>query len=316
MIDRARIVRPVGGSKGEDREMGDGRASRIRGMALGAVLCVVIVGCDSGASPWPTDPREILANGIRTTAGLSTLRLHVQLGTDLGRPGGQLGNANMTVSFDADVDLVGRQLAGRTTVQIPAGLGGGPLGAQVTDLIVTRDTSFQRQAPAPVGGHWMKTPGGLGGGPTNAAIANALLQLLADPANLLELRGSAACSLGTCDDIAIRVDGGAMSRTLLPLLGPGGPPVPSFDGEVLVDQATAIVSEVRFALATDGMQQTFLIQVSNPGSAVVIAPPAPEQVDDFGVELPTVGGAIDASPELLGSLPPDVLLPDESLPPE
>ena len=29
-----------------------------------------------------------------------------------------------------------------------------------------------------------------------------------------------------------------------------------------------------------------------------------------------VGGAIDASPELLGSLPPDVLLPDESLPPE
>ena len=65
--------------------MGDGRASRIRGMALGAVLCVVIVGCDSGASPRPTDPREILANGIRTTAGLSTLRLHVQLGTDLGR---------------------------------------------------------------------------------------------------------------------------------------------------------------------------------------------------------------------------------------
>jgi len=299
--------------------MGDGWASRVRAIALSAALCAVIIGCDSGTSARPTDPREILANGIRTTAALPTLRLHAELGTDMGRAGGQLGNGKVTIAFDADLDLAGRQLAGRTTVQVPAGLGGGPLGNQVTDLIVTRDTSFQRQGPAPVGaGHWTKMAGGLGGGPTNAAVANALLQLLADPANLLELRGSATCSLGTCDDIAVRVDGGAMGRTLIPLLGPPGAPIPSFNGEVLVDQATGVISEVRFAFATNGMQQTFLIQVSNPGAAVVIAPPPPDQVDDFG--LGSGGGGtvleVEGSPILLGSLPPDVLIPIESLPPE
>jgi hypothetical protein len=296
--------------------MGGERVSRIVGLVLGGVLCAVSVGCDSGASQRPTDPREILANGIRATASLSTLRLHAEFGTDMGRAGGQLGNGKMSVAFDADLDLAGRQLAGRTSVQIPAGLGGGPLGNQVTELIVTRDTSFQRQAQAPAGGgRWVKTAGGLGGGPTNAAIATAFLQLLADPANLVELRGSAACSLGTCDDIAVRVDGGAMGRTLMPVLGPPGAPVPTFDGEVLVDQATGVISEVRFAFATDGMQQTFLIQVSNPGAAVVIAPPPPDQVDDVDINFGSVGGQIletVGSPIPPESPPPEFLTPEPS----
>jgi hypothetical protein len=283
-------------------------------VGLAVVLAAILLGaCDGGASARPTEPRELLATAIRTTAHLPSLRLHVEMVSDMGQLAQGMPNATMHLVYDFDVDLGGRQLAGKSTMQFPAGVPGGPVGPQVIELIVTRDASFQRQDPG--GGRWTKLSGGLGGGPTNAAIADALLGLLDDPANLLEVRGETSCSLGTCDDIAVRVDGGAMRRTLGPLLDPtGGAPVPSFDGEVLVDQASSVISEVRLVLPNNGgMSQSIRLVVSNPGAPVVIAAPPADQVDDIDGGMFGGGGAVI---EPQSSVPPDLLVPDESAAPE
>src|SRR4051794_5909477 len=98
------------------------RGRRVRAVMLTTLLATALIGCDGAASARPTDPREILANAIRTTAGLPTLRLHLEVGTDMGQGGAGVVNGKMTMAFDADVDLAGRQLAGRTTMQFPVGL--------------------------------------------------------------------------------------------------------------------------------------------------------------------------------------------------
>jgi hypothetical protein len=283
------------------------RTGRRRVAWLASVLigAVALAACSDGkaGTPRPTDPRQILVNAIGATAALPTLRLHAEVVASIGMFAGQ-GNGNVTMGFDADVDLATRQFAGRTTTQLPPNLAGNGIAAQqVSDVIVTTTATFNRDSQT---GRWQKFPMGMGGGrgagPTNAQIASMIASLASNPSITFELLDAASCTLGTCDHVLAHIDGQTLAAALGPLLGvpldqASQQQIPSFNVDVLVDQASSVLSELRTEISMQGTSARILVSVSNPGQPVQIAPPPPALTDDFGANFG--GGGIGPAPTIL-----------------
>jgi hypothetical protein len=292
------------------------------GAGLGLILAAstVAAACGIGSnSARPTDPREILDDAIPATATLPTARIHAQLDANVG---GQFGaNQNATITLDLDVNLETRELAGRAVTQMPANLGGGGPNQHTSEMIVTQTATFSRNDGI---GHWTKfSSNGLQGGPTNEQIAQLIANLLSNPAVELELADASACSLGTCDHVIVHVNGQGIAAALGPMLGmpidaSTRTQIPNFDIDVLVDQATSVVSELRTEAGIQGTSGRLQLVLSNPGVPFKIALPAADQIDDVdfggglggGTVIGTVGGEVPA-----GSADPGVQLePQPSVP--
>jgi hypothetical protein len=273
-------------------------------VAAGALALSVVAACGGSASPRPTDPRQILTDAIRTTASVPTLKLHAEVTSTFGGGFGAQGG-QMTMALDADVDVASRQFAGRATTRMPAELTNGAVAA-----------TFNRDGQ---NGRWMKMgSAGINGGPTNAEIATMITNLLSNPSVTLELAEAAPCSLGTCDHVIAHVDGAGISAALAPLLGVPvdavmGQAIPTFDIDVLIDQATSVISELRTQLSMQGSGTALFLSISNPGQPVQIVAPPPALTDDMGAGfgggfggafgggqvttiLETVGGEIAPAP--------------------
>jgi hypothetical protein len=267
------------------------RARAIRAIAPAVIAAAILVAaCGDSASPRPTDPRRILADAVTATAAVPTLRLHVEIASNTGGLANQ-ANQQVTIAIDADVDLATRQFAGRSTIQMPQMVvGNGGPAQQVSDIIVTQGATFNRNAGT---GRWVKIPAdfggrGIGAGPTNAQIAATIANLVADPSMAVELGEAAACTLGTCDHVLARVDGRALGAALASLFGmrihvATGTAIPSVDLDVLVDQVTSVISEVRTSITMDGSTTRILLTLSNPGQPVQIAAPPAALTDDLGM---------------------------------
>jgi len=279
---------------------------RARWLAFGLAGALALAACGNGdASPRPTDPRQILVTAIASTAAVPSLRLHIEVASDLG--GGALGGIGqprgvMTMGVDADVDLATRQFAGRATTTMPAAIvGNGAPAQQVQDVIVTTTATFTRNSST---GRWSKIPagigGGFGGGPTNEQIATMLSNLLSNPSVTYELSEASSCTLGTCDHVVAHIDGQSLGAALGPLLGApidaaSRAMIPSFDVDVLVDQATSVISELQTTLSMQGVSARILISTSNPGQPVQIVPPPPALTDDIGQNFGGGGFGPDAT---------------------
>ena len=297
------------------------RTTRIRRAGPSAVVAVLLgallAACGNGpggGTPRPTDPRVVLSNAIAATAALPTLRLHAELVANVGALVGGPATAVMKGALDADIDLATRQLVARTTSTTPNLNGNGnAVGAaqqQVSDMIITQTASFNRDSQT---GRWSKFPSNLAVGPTNAQIATMISNLLSNPAMTFELKDAASCTLGTCDHVIAHIDG----ATLGPALGAlrGGPAtagigmaIPNFDIDVLVDQSTSVISELRTGLSMGGTSDQVLLQISNPGQPVQIAPPPAAITDDVGANFGG-GGGVGAFP----APTPMPLGPEESM---
>jgi hypothetical protein len=272
------------------------RRAALLAAVLIAALALAACGDGKGGTPRPTDPRQILVNAIGATAALPTLRLHAEVVANVGGLVGQ-GNDAMKMGIDADVDLATRQFAGRSTTQMPQNLGGnGVAMQQVSDVIVTSTATFNRDSQT---GRWQKFPmgmgGGFAGGPTNAQIATMIANLLSNPAITFDLLEASSCTLGTCDHVVAHIDGQALGAALGPLLGvpldqATQQQIPSFNVDVMVDQASSVVSELRTEISMQGTSARVLVSVSNPGQPVQIAPPPAALTDDFGANFQNLGG--------------------------
>ena len=278
-----------------------------RGAAITALsAALLLAACGSPAETRPTDPREILVQAVAATARLTTLRLHIEVISDMGNAiDGPLDGPRMAMTMkmalDVDLDLPTRQLAGRSTVQFAQGaFGNGGPNEQVSDVIVLQAATFTRNGP---NGRWMKIPGGaggaFGGGPTNDQIAAILAEFVSNPAVELEVREASPCTLGTCDHIVAHVAG----RNLGPVLGRlfgmpvdvmGREVMPNVAIDMLIDQATSVFSEARTAISMDGNSTSILVTLSNLGQNVQIVAPPPALVDDIGENM---GGGFDGGIE-------------------
>jgi hypothetical protein len=293
--------------------MGAGTSTRriprgLRLLVATAATAATLAACGADASARPTDARQILAAAIRTTATVPTLKVHAEITSSFGAGLG-INNAEVTMALDADVDLVNRQLAGRATTRMPVQLGNGAGPAvQVAEMIVTPAATFTKDS---VTGRWIKmTIGANAAGPTNEEIATMLANVLSDPAVGVDLAEAGPCSLGTCDHVVAHVDAATVGPALTALLGMpreaiNGQALPAFDIDVLVDQATSVISEVRTRLAVQGMGMTVFVTISNPGQPVQIGPPPPALTDDVGIGgfggIPIGGGQVTTILETVGN---------------
>jgi hypothetical protein len=267
------------------------RRAALPAAVLIAALALAACGDAKGGTPRPTDPRQILVNAIGATAALPTLRLHAEVIANVGGLVGQ-GNDAIKMGIDADVDLATRQFAGRSTTQMPQNLGGnGVAMQQVSDVIVTTTATFNRDSQT---GRWQKFPTGMGGGfaggPTNAQVATMIANLLSNPAITFDLLEASSCTLGTCDHVVAHIDGQTLGAALGPLLGvpldqATQQQIPSFNVDVMVDQASSVVSELRTEISMQGTSARILVSLSNPGQPVQIAPPPAALTDDFGANF-------------------------------
>lgn len=262
-------------------------------LVLVAAILAACAGGPGSGTPRPTDPRMILTNAVSATAALPSLRLHGEVAANMGALLGGPANAVMTAAINADIDLATREFAARATTSVPAGLGGngngngGPAQQQVSDTIVTQAATFNRDSRT---GRWSKFPSGGIGGPTNAQIATAIIALLANPATTFELKDAASCTLGTCDHVIVHLDGASLGAALGQLAGAPidastGMSIPNIDLDVLVDQASSVISEVRTSISMGGAAEQILVTVSNPGQPVQITAPPPALTDDFGANF-------------------------------
>ncbi|MBA2382511.1 MAG: hypothetical protein H0V73_10420 [Chloroflexi bacterium] len=288
-------------------------------LAIGIAAAALLAACGGSASPRPTDPSLILTNSIAATAAVPTVKLHAEVTATMAGFGA--ANAHMQMALDADVDVATRQFVGRSTTRLPGELinAGAQAAVQVSEMIVTQTASFSRDSQT---GRWMKVGGaGFAGGPSNVQVATMISNLLSNPALTFEMAEAGSCSLGTCDHVIVHVDGRALAPALGPLLGAPvdasmAQMVPSFDIDVLVDQSTSIVSELRTSLSMQGSSTSLLLTLSNPGIPVQIVPPPAALTDDFGMGngpclgcafggggqvttiLETVGSEVEATPML------------------
>ena len=285
--------------------------------SVAVVAAVLVAACGSNPGPRPTDPRAILSNAIAATAGMSTARFHADVSATMGALGGP-ANAVVSMAFDADVNIATRELAGRAVIQMPPELFGGGAVApqqQTADVIVTQAATFTRSS---FGGRWQKVPtAGLAAGPTNAQLAQLVSNLLSNPAVGLEVKESSACSLGTCDHVLVHVDGQALGPALGPLLGIPvnaniGAQLPTFDIDVLVDQATSVVSELHSEFAAQGTSARVSVVLTNPGQPIQLNLPPASEVDDLGIDLGPPPVLVPAVPA--GPTPPPIAVPEESFP--
>ncbi|HEY3163581.1 MAG TPA: hypothetical protein VGJ71_04435 [Candidatus Limnocylindrales bacterium] len=282
--------------------MGDGAPRIRRAAATALVATLALAACGSGpggGTPRPTDPREILVQAIHATAVVKTLHLHADIGMTMGGFGNGLDR--MTASMDADVDLVTRQFAGRSTSQMPGALGNAQIPArQTSDVIVTRTATFSRNGDT---GRWTKMPGGgIPEQPTNTEIATMIANLLSNPAVTFEKADSGSCSLGTCDHVIAHIDGQTLGAALAPLVGmplddATSAMIPNFDVDVLVDQATSVISEIRTGYSAQGTTLQVLLQLSSLGEPVQINEPPAALVDDFSGFGPDGVGSDFLTPE-------------------
>lgn len=285
------------------------RASRIAGLGVLVVaIAIATAACgDPGSgTPRPTDPRAILIDGVTATAALPSLRLHVEISATSAGLGGPGVQGVLTMTIDADVDLATRQLAGRTTEHFATGPGdnagnaGFPIN-QTSDMIVTTTASFTKDSTT---GRWQKMPttGGVAG-PTNAQITALITTLLADPTTTFDLDEAASCTLGTCDHVIAHIDGPTLALAIRPMTGmPADAPnvaVPDLDVDVLVDQATSVISDLRTQIAMGGQTEQILVTLSNPGQPVQIVAPPAAITDDFGVNFGGGPGGLVPAPSII-----------------
>jgi hypothetical protein len=251
-------------------------------MAIGLVV-LLLVGCGSPAgSPRPTDPREIAVEAVRATAGLPTLRLHLELVSATASQSG--------ATLDADIDLANRQLAGRMTTSFRA-VPGDVAQEQFLDWVITADAVYTRNSGA-VRWHKVTSIRLAEIEPTNAAVAAAIAELLANERLTYEKLDTVDCTLGSCDQVIVHVDGAAAAEALSRLLGHGGDgagSLPNVDIAIRVDQSSSVISELRANLRTGDTPVQLLVTLTNPGAAIRIVAPDPTLVDDM------TGGGFDGA---------------------
>lgn len=230
-----------------------------------------------------TDPREIVATAIRSTASLSYVRLHADLKVLRFAPAGAAPDLQMRI--DVDMDVTRRQRAGRVMTQMGGGPGGeAPQQPNLQEFITLVDASYTRAGEF---GRWtkfMNDPNTRLEGPTSAGFA-AIETLLSKPGVTLELREAASCSLGTCYHVVATADSELALEAIGSAIGQpteGNRAMPPFVFDLLIDQATGLLSEVRFEVTFEGSSNQLVAVFSNPNLVLQIVAPPPELVDAEG----------------------------------
>jgi hypothetical protein len=275
-----------------------------------AVIVVALGACGPGTPAMPRleDPREIVAEAIRTTAELEYVHARLELEAQAADPAGGVGNTSMGYAVDLDLDLVRREFHALLEGNL------GPGGSMRAELLVVGNEMFSRtEGDASLGASvgWHRTPMVPGGDPraglpSNDVIAAVLDGFLDDPGLELRLAGMEDCASGTCYHVTATVAPDLTWRVVNGQLfgGPAGgvdrpvdPNIPVVAFDLLVDEGTRRLISLSTSVAVIGTATSVRMTLSDHDREVRFVPPPPDQVQD--VEQFAPGGGMDGGGVIL-----------------
>ncbi len=260
-----------------------------------AVVLVVAggaAGCQPAAAPALSDPREILAKTITTTAAIRTM--HARLDYESRAPGSNEGGARGQGGFiEGDVDVDAFEVNAR---------GASLDGTGQFGLVIADGTAFSLDST----GRWTQVGAPivdlrsvlLGGGAGGASpdVVPILGAILADPATRMELVGVEDCAAGRC----YRTKRSAVVKLMGLDRIPGGaeaPPAESIPGitfEILSDTATLRLVDGYASASAGGTVVNVRVQVSAPNVPVSIQAPPRNLVNPPGFPVPATPAPVPA----------------------
>ena len=147
--------------------------------------------CESApALPILTDPHEVVTAAAASSAALSSVHVQVDLaGRNVEDPGQDL----IRYGLEADIDVQGRNVAGRTRMS----RGDPPANVEASEFVVLNGTIFSRDGAAPL---WSVNDGDKNGDhlPTTAAYLTMIETAIANGTAVLALADAVPCGDATC----------------------------------------------------------------------------------------------------------------------
>lgn len=269
-----------------------GIARRVRLAAVigaAAVVAGCLAACESApVLPILTDPHEVVTAAAASSGALGTVHVQIDLA---GRNVGDAGQELIRYALEADIDVQGRNIAGRSRMS----RGDVPANVETSEFVVMNGTIFSRDGANPL---WSVNDSDGNGDhlPTTAAYLTMIETAVTNGTAVLVLADAVPCGAATCYHVAATLAREASwSLVVSPLVSGeagGDPPRPDMVPgpatiDIYVDQNTRLLAAVSGTFSIQGVVITFSVTFSNHDLPIRIAAPPPEllQNPDGGFQI-------------------------------
>ena len=235
------------------------------------------------------DPHEIVTAAVTSTAALGSLHVRVDLTAQARDDQAGLERARFLV--EADIDVQGRNVAGRSQMTQGDAAVRAP---ETSDFVYVDRVMFTRNSLAP---RWFANDNPANGEhlPTTAAFLGLIERAIGNRSAVLTLGDAVSCGESTCYRVRGALDPEATWLLLVaPLVGqpadPAERPPPDMvptpgTVELFVDQKTRLLAGINGTFSIQGTAAAFAITFSNHDLPVQIVGPPPQLIEN-----PNLGG--------------------------
>ncbi len=250
-------------------------------MAVLLMLVMAATGACQSTEPRPllTDPQAIVAAAAASSASLATVHAQIDLrATDREAPRGQ---NEARILLEADIDVRGRAVAGRSRITLPGGEGN-----ELSEFIQLDGTTFSRDEGAQ---QWSVHSAGGAHLPTTGAYVDLISRAMANGSATLALEEPVGCGERMCYHVAAALDLDATWRLLVgPIVGDSAGPDEAPRPDMVLVPATLELFVDQESTWLMGFTGSFGIQQSlvavtvtflNHDQPIRIAPPPAELLD-------------------------------------
>ena len=268
-----------------------------------AVATACLAGCESSEGlPILTDPHEIVTAAAASAAALGSVHVQIAL---TGRNNDGAGEEQIRVALEADIDVQGRNAAGRSQLTREDN----QANAETSEFVLAGGTIFSRDGANP---RWSANddPGNGDHLPTNGDYLTTIETAIANRSAVLTLGAAVPCGAATCYHITAALSREASWVLLVAPVagfpaGLGGLPPPDMVPapaavDIYVEQKTRTLAAVSGTFSIRGAEIAFSVTFSNHDLPIRIAPPPPQLVDDpnggFQIDPPRAAPAVSPAP--------------------
>jgi hypothetical protein len=278
---------------------GRGRFAAVIGAAAVVVAC--LAGCESSEGlPILTDPHEVVTAAAAATAALGTVHVQINLS---GRNEDGAGGEQIRYALEADIDIQGRNVAGRSQLTRDDN----QANVLTSEFVYVGGTIFSRDGADP---RWSanEDPGNGDHLPTNGAYLAMIETAISNWSAVLTLGDAVPCGAATCYHVtAVLSREASWALLVAPVAGQAavaGDPIPPemmpapATVDILVEQKTRSLAAVSGNFSVGRAVILFSVNCSNHDLPIRIAPPPPQLVDDpnGGLRIDPATAAPVASP--------------------
>jgi hypothetical protein len=280
--------------------VGIARRVRLAAVVGAAVAAGCLAACESApALPILTDPHEVVTAAAASTAELGSVHAQVDLAGRNVEDGGQ---EQIRYALEADIDVQGRNLAGRSRMSS----GDAPANVETSEFVVLNRTIFSRNGDDPL---WSANDDDGNGDhlPTTAAYLTMIETAITNGTAVLALSDAVPCGAVTCYHVTATL---AREASWLLVVSPlvsgevgGDLPRPEMVPgpaalDIYVEQNTRLLAAMSGTFSIQGAAITFSVTFSNHDLPIRIAAPPPQLLENpnggFQVDPPRAAPA--ASP--------------------